>query len=94
MNGTINPKKSGDLGIDGWIDFMTVSVQVKRWGHKVGRPEIDKFAHAVERDRKLKGMIVAFDFSKDCWNEIERIKKEKRIEIQLKTVKEIFDRNF
>jgi len=91
LNGTVNPKKSGDLGIDGWTEFMTIPVQVKRWGHQVGRPEIDKFKTAIERDHKTKGMIVAFDFSKDCWNEIERIKKENKIDIQLKTVKEIFN---
>ncbi|MGZ4924725.1 MAG: restriction endonuclease [Halobacteriota archaeon] len=49
---------------------MSVAVQVKRWGHKVGRPEIDKFKSAIERDRKKKGMIIAFDFSGACWNEV------------------------
>lgn len=93
MNGTINPKKSGDMGIDGWIDFMAVPVQVKRWGHKVGRPEIDKFRTAIQREHKEKGMIVAFDFSKDCYNEVERIKKDDKIEIMLKTVKEVFSNN-
>lgn len=91
LGGTVNPKKSGDMGIDGWIEFMTIPVQVKRWGHKVGRQEVDKFLTAIERDHKTKGMIIAFDFSKDCWNEIERVKKEKKIEIQLKIVKEIFN---
>lgn len=91
LNGTINPKKSGDMGIDGWTNFMTVAIQVKRWEHKVGRPEIDKFSHAVERDKKEKGIIIAFDFSKDCYEEVERIKKEKKIDIELKTVKEIFN---
>ena len=40
MHGTINPRLSGDMGIDGWVELMTVPVQVKRWKHKVGRPEI------------------------------------------------------
>jgi len=91
MGGTINPKKSGDMGIDGWIEFMTIPVQVKRWGHKVGRPEIDKFKTAIQRERKTKGMIVSFDFSKDCWEEVARIKKEDKMDIQLKSVKEIFN---
>ena len=91
LSGTANPKKSGDLGIDGWVDFMQTPVQVKRWGHKVGRQEIDKFYRAIIRDHKKKGIIVAFDFSKDSWNEIEKIKKEDKIEIELKTVKEIFN---
>ncbi len=89
LGGTVNPKKSGDLGIDGWVEFMQVPVQVKRWGHSVGRPEIDKFLTAIERDHKKKGMIVAFNFSRDCYNEIERIKKENKITIKLKKVSEI-----
>lgn len=93
LNGTVNPRKSGDLGIDGWIDFMQTPVQVKRWEHKVQRQEIDKFYRAIIRDHKKKGIIVAFGFSKDCWNEIEKIKREDKIEIELKTVKEIFNHN-
>lgn len=34
-------------------------------------------------------MIVAFDFSKDCYNKVERIRHEDKIDIQLKTVREI-----
>ncbi len=89
LGGTINPRKTGDLGVDGWVDFMACPVQVKRWGHKVGRQEVDKFKSAIEREKKKKGMIVAFDFSKDCYNEVERIKKEDKIEITLKKVSEI-----
>lgn len=91
LGGTINPRKTGDMGIDGWVEFMMRPVQVKRWGHKVGRQEVDKFAHAIKRDRKDKGIIIAFDFSKDCWNEVERIKHEDKVDIQLKSVKEIFN---
>ncbi|GAH99847.1 unnamed protein product, partial [marine sediment metagenome] len=36
-------------------ELRTIPVQVKRWGHNVGRPEIDKFKTAVERDKKNKG---------------------------------------
>lgn len=93
LSGTINPRKTGDMGIDGWVEFMMRPVQVKRWGHKVSRQEVDKFAHAIRRDRKNKGMIIAFDFSRDCWNEIERIKHDDKVDIQLKSVKEIFNHN-
>jgi DNA modification methylase len=91
MGGIISPRKSGDMGIDGWVDFKTVPVQVKRWEHSVGRPEIDKFAHAVERDHKEKGIIVAKDFSKDSYAEVARIEKEYKIKIELKKVKEVFE---
>jgi len=90
LGGTVNPKKTGDLGIDGWVDFMARPVQVKRWGHKVGRPEVDKFAHAVLREKKKKGLIVAFDFSRDCFNEVERIRAEDKVDIKLRTVRDIF----
>ena len=78
------------MGIDGWVDFMNVVVQAKRWGHKVGRPEIDKFKTAVERAGKTKGMIIGFDFSGESWEEVARIKRD-GIDIQLKTVKEIME---
>lgn len=90
LQGTINPKKAGDKGIDGWIDLMGTPVQVKRWKSKVGRPEIDKFKTSIERDKKNTGMIVAFQFSRDAIDEVARIKIEHGIEIILKPVKEIF----
>lgn len=90
LGGIISPRKSGDMGIDGWIEFKTVPVQVKRWEHKVGRPEVDKFAHAVERDRKEKGIIVADDFSKDAFAEVARIEKEMKIKIELRKIDDIF----
>ena len=93
MNGTVNPRKSGDLGIDGWIELMTVPVQVKRWKNKVGRPEVDKFKTAVERDRKTDGMIVASGFSRDAVNEVERIKVHDGISIKLVAVGDIFGLN-
>lgn len=42
----------------------------------------------------LLGIIVAFDFSRDCFNEVERIKKEDKVNIELKTVREIFGLNY
>ncbi len=90
MGGIVSPRKSGDMGIDGWTEFKTIPVQVKRWEHKVGRPEIDKFAHAIERDRKEKGILVADDFSKDCYAEVARIEKEQKIKIELRKIDDIF----
>jgi DNA modification methylase len=72
LGGAVNPRKTGDMGIDGWLDYKTVPVQVKRWGHSVGRPEVDKFRTAVARDGKRKGLIVAFKFSRDAFVEAAR----------------------
>ena len=90
MGGIVNPRKSGDMDIDGWIEFKTIPVQVKRWEHKVGRREIENFKVAIERDRKEKGIFVADDFSKDCYAEVSRIEKEQKIKIELRKIDEIF----
>lgn len=91
MEGIVSPRKSGDLGIDGWIEFKTIPVQVKRWQHKVGRPEIDKFKTAVERDKKKEGIMVAFEYSKDAYREAARIKKEDKLKLRLMIFEDIFD---
>lgn len=91
LDGILSTRKSGDMGIDGWIEFKTVPVQVKRWDHKVGRPEVDKFKTAVERDNKIKGIIVAFEFSKDAHAEVARIEKESKITIQLMSAEQVFN---
>jgi len=90
-DGIVNPRKSGDMGIDGWVENGTIPVQVKRWKNKVGRPEIDKFKTAIERDHKKKGIVVAQGFSKDCYAEVARIKKEHNIHIDLVEFKYIFE---
>lgn len=89
MHGQVNPKKSNDLVIDGRVDMMTVPVQVKRWRTKVGRPEIDKFAHAVRRDNKNWGIIVGFDFSKNSHAEVARIKQVDNVTIELVKVEDL-----
>ena len=47
-------------------------IQVKQ-RDKVGRPDIDKFAHAMERDGRATGVFVAFGFSREALNEISRL---------------------
>ena len=89
MGGIVNPKKSGDMGVDGWVEFKTVPVQVKRWEHKVGRPEIDKFKTAVEREKRDRGIMVAQDFSRDCYEEVARIEKDSKISIELRKVADV-----
>ncbi|MBS3107135.1 restriction endonuclease [Candidatus Woesearchaeota archaeon] len=90
LEGIVSPRKSGDMGIDGWAEFKTVPVQVKHWEHNVGRPEIDKFKTAIERDKKERGILIAKDFSRDCYAEVARIAKEDKITIELKKFSEIF----
>ncbi len=90
LGGTVNPRKTGDMGIDGWKDLMTVPIQVKRWRASVGRQEIDKFLAAVRRSKKSKGIIVARSFTAGAFNEVARIGADDNVEIALMTFDDIF----
>lgn len=64
--------KSGDEGIDGIIKednlgLDIIYVQAKRWENQVGRPEIQKFAGALQGKRAKKGIfITTATFSKEA----------------------------
>ena len=71
--------KTGDEGIDGIIKedrlgLDTIYIQAKRWGGTVGRPEVQKFAGALQGQRARKGiMITASQFSQDARDYASRI---------------------
>ena len=55
--------RSGDEGIDGVIKedrlgLETIYVQAKRWQGSVGRPEIQRFAGALQGQRARKGVFI------------------------------------
>jgi restriction system protein len=64
--------KAGDGGIDGVINedrlgLDVIYVPAKRWDGTVGRPEIQKFAGALQGQRAKKGIfITTSDFTKDA----------------------------
>jgi len=64
--------KAGDGGIDGVINedrlgLDVIYIQAKRWDGTVGRPEIQKFAGALQGQRAKKGVfITTSDFTKDA----------------------------
>jgi hypothetical protein len=87
LHGTCSRKKSGDYGIDGQ-DFGRNPVEVKQSEH-VGRPVVQKFHSAIMREKRKKGIIVAFSFSKTAYEEVARIKLDEDIEIELQTIQEI-----
>lgn len=70
---------TGDGGIDGVIDedrlgLDSIYVQAKRWQDSVGRPEIQKFAGALQGQRATKGIfITTATFSKDAVEYAARI---------------------
>ncbi len=71
--------RSGDEGIDGVIkeDHLgldSIYLQAKRWEATVGRPEIQKFAGALQGQRAKKGIfITTSEFSKEAQDYVHRI---------------------
>ena len=74
--------RSGDEGVDGIINedrlgLDVVYVQAKRWSSTVGRPEIQKFAGALQGQRARKGIfITTSDFSRDAHDYAGRIESK------------------
>jgi restriction system protein len=71
--------KSGDGGIDGIIKedrlgLEVIYIQAKRWESTVGRPEIQKFAGALQGHRARKGVFMTTAlFSSDALEFVSRI---------------------
>lgn len=74
--------KSGDGGIDGIIKedklgLDIIYIQAKRWEGTVGRPEIQKFAGALQGQRARKGIfITTSNFTKDALDYINNIESK------------------
>lgn len=71
--------KSGDGGIDGIINedrlgLDVIYIQAKKWENPVGRPEIQKFAGALQGQRAKKGIfITTSEFTKEAKEFASRI---------------------
>jgi restriction system protein len=71
--------KSGDGGIDGIIKedklgLDVIYVQAKRWDGTVGRPEIQKFAGALQGHRASKGVfITSSSYSREALDYVNMI---------------------
>ena len=74
--------KSGDEGIDGIINedrlgLDVIYIQAKRWQNTVSRPEIQKFAGALQGQRARKGIfITTSDFSSEAHDYASRIESK------------------
>lgn len=74
--------KTGDGGIDGIIKedrlgLDIVYIQAKRWENTVGRPEIQKFAGALQGMKAKKGIfITTSNFSKDAEKYVQDIESK------------------
>ena len=87
IGGRANPKKTGDMGIDGWM-FDGSPIQVKQ-SSNVGRNTVDNFETAIRRANKDKGIIIAFSFGKGAYEEAARATLHDDLEIELKTVEDL-----
>lgn len=71
--------RSGDEGIDGIINedrlgLDVIYIQAKRWQATIGRPEIQKFAGALQGHRAKKGIfITTSDFSREAADYVAKI---------------------
>ena len=71
--------KSGDGGIDGIIKedrlgLDTIYLQAKRWEGPVSRPEIQKFAGALQGHRAKKGVFLTTSrFTDEALDYVERV---------------------
>jgi hypothetical protein len=58
---------------------------------RVGRPDIENFEVAMKRDKREKGIVIGFDFSRDALKEIRRAEREEGLLIEPKTVNQIVE---
>jgi restriction system protein len=71
--------RTGDDGIDGVVDedrlgLDSIYVQAKRWDGSVGRPEIQKFAGALQGQRATKGIFITTStFTREAEDYAQRI---------------------
>ncbi len=97
MHGTGSPRKSADMGIDGFSFLEHFPIQVKQ-SERVGRNVIDNFETALRRYYKhktkdMRGYIVAFSFTRGSNEEVARAKKN-GFEITLITVQNVLNKKF
>jgi DNA modification methylase len=90
VTGTGSPRKSGDMGIDGYSFMYHDPIQVKQ-SERVGRNVVDNFETAVERSGKDTGFVVAFSFTRGAFEEAARARAAGKPKIVLVTVNELLN---
>ncbi len=88
LGGKPSERKSGDMGIDGYVLGSGIPIQVKQ-SETVGRNVVDNFETAVRRKHKKEGIIVGFSFAKSSYEEVARVEREGNLKIRLVTVEEL-----
>ena len=92
IGGVPSPRKSSDMGIDGYTFMARDPVQVKQ-SEGIGRNVVDNFETAIRREHKTTGYIVAFSFTKSAYEEAARTKLENDLDVKLVRVDEM-DKHF
>jgi DNA modification methylase len=87
VNGTHSPRRTGDMGIDGFWFFTRDPIQVKQ-SDKVGRNVIDNFETAMRREKADTGYVIAFSFTRGAVEEVARARQD-GLDIKLIRVKEL-----
>ena len=82
LGGMPNPKRVGDMGIDGW-DREGNPIQSKQNRKAIGRNTVVNFETALRREKKTEGTIVAISFGRGAKAEVARAKREDGITIHL-----------
>ena len=90
MHGTHSPRKTGDMGIDGYSYLEHLPIQVKQ-SKSVGRNIVDNFETAIERADRKAGYIVAFSFTRGAREEVARAKTAKDFDIKLVEVSKLLE---
>lgn len=90
INGTHSPRKSGDMGIDGFSFMHNYPVQVKQ-SDSVGRGVVDSFETALERAGAEQGYIIGFSFTRGAREECARVHRAKGLDIRLVPVSELLE---
>ena len=78
-------KRGADGGIDG--DYHDLHISVKKY--KAGRKDLDEFIAALYRNRQVKGMFIALDYSSTFTKEIARLEREQGITIHAFTLEDL-----
>lgn len=81
MGWEVNPKKSGDGGIDGWARNGRIPIQVKHHKNPTGRDDIQKFIGALNSHDE--GIFVAWHFSPKAWDYVHIAKRDFNKQITL-----------
>jgi DNA modification methylase len=90
VSGTGAPRKTGDMGIDGYSFMVHDPIQVKQSDH-VGRNVVDNFETAMRRNGSDKGHVIAFSFTTGAKQEVARARAKEGLDIHLITVRELLE---